>query len=361
LKRVSLILIASLLGFAALDLIAFHTNLYPYWVATGSSTGYVETVLDHERARKKTGPKQILGIGDSRMALVAKLANQLTPETGYEYGTIAVAGTTPRCWYYMLRAADPEANRYKAIVIGIESYNDEDQLEDYAERESDLNYVINQLRFSDLAEFSRSYRTPARQWRAASGIAFKGLVYKRDLQDFLAHPIDRVKSVRLSWRESYLWFYDFRTDQNSLAGLAVDWPHRKLTVPPGTPADMEAALRTRFVEPLPPETGRHSAYLKYWLGRIRDHYRGSKTQVVFARLPRAAWIRPDLPTNPQSSVHELDKEPNIALLPEGLFNELETPERFHDQVHMNQGGLDRFTEILARKMKDVLEPATDAF
>ena len=80
----------------------------------------------------------------------------------------------------------------------------------------------------------------------------------------------------------------------------------------------------------------------------------------FARLPRAAWIRPDLPVNPQSSVHELDREPNITLLPEDLFNELETPERFHDQVHMNQGGLDRFTETLARKMREVLEPISDA-
>ncbi len=350
-KRVSLILIASLLGFAGLDLLAFHTGLYPYWVATDSSIGYVETVLQHERIRQKTSPKQILGIGDSRMALVAKTANALTPETGYQFGTIAVAGTTPRCWYYMLRAIDPAADQYKAIVIGIESYNDDEILEDYAERESDLNYVIHQLSLSDLAEFSQSYRSPQRQWRAASGIAFKGLVYKRDLQDLLQHPIDRVRSVRLSWRDSHIWFYDFRADDKTLTGLSVDWPNRKLTVPPGTPPDIETVLRTRLVEPLPPQTGRHSAYLKYWLGRIRDHYRNSKTQIVFARLPRAAWIRPDLPVNPQSSVHELDKEPGVTLLPEDFFNELETPERFHDQVHMNQGGLDRFTQILAREVK----------
>jgi len=113
-----------------------------------------------------------------------------------------------------------------------------------------------------------------------------------------------------------------------------------------------------LVEPLPAQTGRRSAYMKYWLGRIRDHYRGSKTRVVFLRLPRGAWIRPDMPpTNPQSSLHELEKEPNFTLLPEHLFDELETPERFHDEVHMNQLGLDRFTEILARTMREVLGPA----
>ncbi len=30
------------------------------------------------------------------------------------------------------------------------------------------------------------------------------------------------------------------------------------------------------------------------------------------------------PTNPQSSLHQLEKEPNVTLLPEELFNELET-------------------------------------
>jgi hypothetical protein len=357
-KRVFLILVASLVGFAGLDLLAFHTNLYPYWVATSSSTGYVETVLYHERTREKKGANQILGIGDSRMALAAKTANQLTPETGYTFGTIAVAGTTPRCWYYMLRAADPNATQYRAIVIGVESYNDDELLEDYAERESDLNYVIHQLRVGDLAEFSQSYRSPQRQWRAASGIAFKGLVYKRDVQDFLAAPRERIDSVQLSWRDSHIWFYNFRGDEKTLTGLTVDWENRKITVPAGTPPDMEAALKNRLVEPLPPQTGQQSAYMKYWLGRIRDHYRGSKTRLVFLRLPRAAWIRPDMPpVNPQSSLHELEKEPNVTLLPEHLFDELETPERFHDQVHMNQPGLDRFTEILARQMREVLGPA----
>ena len=357
-KRAFLVLIASLLGFAALDLLAFHTGLYPYWVNTSSSTGYVETVLFHERSRVKEDPNQILGIGDSRMALVAKTANQLTPETGYTFGTIAVAGTTPRCWYYMLRAADPDANQYRAIVIGVESYNDDESLEDYAERESDLNYVIHQLRLSDLPEFSQSYHDPQRQWRAATGIAFKGIVYKRDVQDFLMAPIDRIRSVRLSWRDSHIWFYDFRADEKTLTGLTVDWANRKITVPPGTPAGMEAALKTRLVEPLPAQTGRRSAYMKYWLGRIRDHYRGSKTRLVFLRLPRAAWVRPDMPpTNPQSSLHQLEKEPNITLLTEHLFDELETPEKFHDEVHMNQLGLDRFTEILAHTMRDVLGPA----
>jgi hypothetical protein len=55
-------------------------------------------------------------------------------------------------------------------------------------------------------------------------------------------------------------------------------------------------------------------------------------------------------------VHELEKQPNVTLLPEHLFDELERPEIFHDEVHMNQLGHDRFSEILARQMRTVLGP-----
>jgi hypothetical protein len=354
-KRAYSIIAISLAGALTLNSIVFHTRLYPYFLEPGSSTGYVETVLYHERARVKTGPNQILGVGDSRMALVPKNANEAN--SGYQYGTIAVSGTTPRCWYYMLRAIDPDANQYKAIVFGVDSFNDDETFEDYADRETDLNYVIHQLRLSDAAEFAGSFPTPQKQLRAASGIALKGLVYKRDFADFMLHPLQRVRTVRQSWRDSFGWYYGFRSDDNTLTGLQVDWEHRTLTTPAGLAPERIEGLRRTLVDPLPAQSGRRGAYLKYWYGKIRDHYKGSQTRLVFARLPRAAWIRPDLPVNPKSSLHALQQEPNVTLLPEHLFDELETPERFHDEVHMNQGGLDRFTELLVPTIVDVLGPA----
>lgn len=354
-KRAYAILLLSLAAFLCLQWAVFHSGLYAYWVSPSSSTGYVETILYNESIRPKDGPNQIVGIGDSRMALVTKTANQFTAETGFSYGTVAVAGATPRCWYYILRAADPDANKYRAVVLGLESYNDDETYEDLADRESDLNYMAAQLRISDLPEFSRSFPTPQRQWRAASGIAFRGLVYKRDLLDFFASPLKRIHDVRQSWRDSHIWFYDFRTDDKSLAGLQVDWKHRTLTPPPGATPEFANVLKSRFLDPLPENKGLRAAYMEHWLRRIYEHYQRSQTKLVFLRLPRAAWIRPDMPpANPNSSVHQLEQYPNVRLLPEHLFDELEKPERFHDEVHMNQSGLDRFTEILAHEMPKVL-------
>ncbi|MFM2125052.1 MAG: hypothetical protein RL328_1503 [Acidobacteriota bacterium] len=358
-KRAYPVLLGTVVAFLGLHALLFHYGAYAYWVSPDSSTGYLETILYHERIRPKNGPNQVLGVGDSRMALMTKFANSFTPESGYSYGTIAVAGTTPRVWSYMLRDADPSASAYRAIIFGLDNYNDEDTLEDVADRESDLNYLANRLRVGDLNEFAFSYHDPQRQWRAASGILFRGLVYKRDLEDLLHTPIRRFRLVRQSWRDSFSWFYDYQDTSKNLVGLEVDWEHRRVTMPPGLAPDLEVGIRRRLVEPIAPQTGLHGTYMHTWMGRIAARYRESQTKLIFLRLPRAAWIRPDLPpANPKSSVRELaQQQKNVILLPEHLFDDLERPEFFKDEYHMTQAGLDRFTEILVRQVREILGPA----
>jgi hypothetical protein len=356
-RRAYRVLALTLVVFVVVNYAVFHTHLYAYWLSTDASTSQVNLVLFHESIRPKRDTNQILAVGDSRMALISKVANGYTTETGYEHGSVAVPGSTPRSWYYILRAADPEANRYRAVVFGIDTYNDDEIYEDLADRESDLSYVITQLRWSDLSDFAFSFHTPARQWKAARGIALKGLVYKRDLADFLLHPVERVRTVRQSWQHSFNWFYDYRTVETSVAGLTVDWDARTMRPPDKTDERLTKALHRNLVEPLPKYEGRRSAYLKHWLGKIREHYQESKTKLVFVRLPRAPWIRPDLPQhNAESSVRQLARRPNVILLDENLFTELERPEHFHDEQHMNQPALDRFTNIAVHELRRVLGP-----
>src|SRR5579862_4656185 len=132
-SRAVWILLASFAAYAGIEAAVFHTDLYPYFLRPDSSAGFLNTRLDNERTRPEHGPNQILAVGDSRMALVPRIANGLN--SPYEFGTMGVAGTTPRCWYYLLRAADPTANHYSAIIITMESYDDADSFEDYRDRE----------------------------------------------------------------------------------------------------------------------------------------------------------------------------------------------------------------------------------
>jgi hypothetical protein len=354
--RVAPVLLASVLAFAAIEGAVFHTGVYPWVLSPDASTGYLETILRNERERPKNGP-QVLGIGDSRMLLLPRLSNEHTAETGYTFGTIATAGSSTRSWYYMLRDTDPTARLYRAIVLAVESYDDADKWGNEADNDADLSYVIARLRLSDLWEYSRSYDAPKQQWKAARGIVFKGLVYKRDFEDFLLHPISRIRYANLSRRDSFSWNYGYSGPPDTVSDFQVDWEAKTVTAPPGVDPGRADGLRTRLVLPLPPETGAQSRYMKLWLGKIYEHYRGSPTRLIFLRLPRGGFVRPDQPRyNPRSSVRDLAAEPNVTLINEHFFDSLERPELFRDELHLNGPGMDRFSIMLTNEVSRILGP-----
>jgi hypothetical protein len=350
------VLLASVVAFAAIEGAVFHTGLYPWILTPDSSTGDLETTLRDELERPKDGP-QVLGIGDSRMLLMPRISNQHALETGYTFGNIATAGATPRDWYYMLRGADPAARRYRAIVIAVEGYDDADTWNDDNDGDADLSYVIARLRLSDLWEFSRSYDDPDFQWKAARGILFKGLVYKRDFEDLLLHPRDRFRLARLAHRDSFAWHYGYTGPPDSLADFHVDWQAKTLMAPPHADEGIVQKLKFRLLFRLPPETGVHGRYMKYWLGKIKEHYRGSPTRLIFLRLPRGGFVRPDQPRyNPRSSVRELAAEPNVTLIDEHFFDSLEKPELFRDELHLNGPGMVSFSLMLTGEVSRILGP-----
>ena len=354
--RAAPVLISSVVVFFAIEGAVFHTGLYPWIISPDSSTGSVETMLRNERLRPKTGA-QILGIGDSRMLLEPRISNEHTAETGYTFGSVGTPGTTPRAWYYMLRDADPDAHLYRAIVIGVESYDDQDTWGEEADRDTDLSYVIARLRLSDVWEFSRSYHDPWLQWKVARGILFKGLVYKRDVENFLLHPIGRIRNVNRSRRDSFMWTYEDRGPPDTVADYSVDWNARAVTGPPNADPARVEGMKIRLFEPRPPESGSYSRYLKYWFGKIKEHYRTSQTCLIFLRYPRGGWVRPDQPRyNPHSSVRDLATQPNVALMDEHFFDVLEKPELFRDQMHLNGPGMDQFSVMIAQEVRRILGP-----
>ena len=131
------------------------------------------------------------------MALLPRVANEMKAQTGYTFATIALGGTSPRGWYYELRAVDPSARAYAAIVIPSDDYDEPDGPEDLADRETDPYYLVNRLQLRDLLDFPWSYRDNKLRWRAVESILLKGLIYKRDFLEFLTNPAARLAQVRL--------------------------------------------------------------------------------------------------------------------------------------------------------------------
>ncbi len=197
----------------------------------------------------------------------------------------------------------------------------------------------------------RSYRhDPTLEWAAVRGIVLKGLIYKRDFQDFLLHPTSRIEMAKLARRDSYQWYYNYVGPNQSMEGVVVDFDKRTRDCAAGIYAtEQKVAYEYRFLAPRPPYRGDRTAYLHQWLGKIYEHYRGSKTRLIFLHLPRGPFVRPDQPAfNPHSSVRELAAQPGVILLPEHLFDSIERPGLFIDQMHMNGPGCAEFSRMLAK-------------
>jgi hypothetical protein len=249
--------------------------------------------------------------------------------------------------------------------MAVESYDDADKWNDEADNDADLSYVIARLRVSDLWEYTRSFHAPEQRWKAARGILLKEWVYKRDFEDLLLHPFGRIRDARLSHRDSLGWLYGYHGPPESIAGYRVDLEAKTLTAPPDADPARVDGLKARLFQPLPPETGTQSRYLKYWLGKIYERYRGSPTRLIFLRLPRGGFVRPDQPRyNPHSSVRDLAAQskvtlpakPQVILIDEHFFDSLEKPELFHDELHLNGPGMDRFSLMITQEVSRILGP-----
>jgi hypothetical protein len=299
-------------------------------------------------------PYQVLAVGDSRMGgFFPRIANR--EPTGYTFATISVPAATPRCWFYMLREVDPDANRYRAILIPLDDYDENEVIEPYGDRLLDINMLAAELRYSDIPEFASSFDIPDRKVTAFLDLALRGLVYKEDFQDFIRHPRARLRSVKLNRTDSHVWFYDAKGPEQSMDGVQVDWAAKSVTVPPNHTPEEKARYEHRFLDPPPAEEGRWAKYLDHWIGKILAHYSGSHTKLIFFRLARGPFIRPGTPPpNPNSFVRRLARESNVMLIEEHYFDVLERPELFADEIHLNAKGSDRFSPMLAHLVADSL-------
>jgi len=197
-RRIALTLLIAVLGLFGLDALLFRTHGYMSILEPDSSAGLVELLLWREkRAQRTGGDNLVVTLGNSRMGFVPKVVDLRPRQTGYVIRTAAAAGSDPRVWYYMLRDLDPTARRYRAIVLGVDDYDDEDRASNPDDGISALHYCIGRLRWGDTLEFARSFHSPEYKWEAFRGSVLKGIALQSDIQAFLSHPVKRIKYVRL--------------------------------------------------------------------------------------------------------------------------------------------------------------------
>ncbi len=339
--------------FFAVEALVFHTSIYSSVLEPSSTAGRLQTAVWNEQQREVLNGNQVVAVGDSRMGLRARISNQLSAETGYTFATISVPGTSPRCWYYMLREVDPNKERYAAVIIPVNRFDDE-EWEDVTNRLVDVNYLAPLLRFSDVLEFSGSFGNLSSRLEAFRGSLLKGWTYRRDFQDLLVNHKWRMKLVRSNRQDSAQALYNFEWGTRDLKGLSVDWNTRRIHFPEASTDAERRVLEDVLLRDKAAPTGKLAAYRREWFGRIVQNYQGSRTRVIFMRLPRGPVVRPDYAEDPRSVIVELAAHPNVIVASEHLFDELELPEFFGDPIHLNGPGSERFSQILAKDVGRML-------
>jgi hypothetical protein len=336
--------------FSLAEGLIFHSRFYPGLLEPQSSAGSLIAILRIEQERHLANPNQVLAVGDSRMGLRARVTDKLVGETGYTFANINTDGTFPRCWPYMLREVDPERNRYSAILVPTNEYEDDDW-GDFSAIDVDIHYLAPLLRLSDAFDFARSFPTWRLRGKAFESVFLKGLVYKADFADLLRNSHDRLKRIGWTRAELARARYNFPGSDATMTGLEVDWDaHRIIQYPPGRTPEQRLLMEQRLLRPSAPYTGARTRYRKLWYGRIVDYYRGTRTRVIFFRLPRGPVVRPYPMSTSASVVRDLGAQGRAIVLDEHLLDSLERPELFMDEIHLNGVGCELFSAMLAREV-----------
>lgn len=360
-SKAPLVVVAAFAIFALADALAFRTGAYRGLLDPASSTGTFERTVDALRTLPTDARRDVLVLGDSR------IYSGLDPgAAGRASGTLrfldgAVPGTTPRCWPFFLRAVDPQATRFRAVVIPVDTYSDDDSAIgsiDGDNRPMDLRYVVFHTRLTDIPKLAGSFSDPRLRLETAFDLLWRAPVLRDDVQELLGDPAARLRALA----------QDGQTDSDdplvahprseSLAGMRVDFERGTIGFPPGVSSDERAAIALQVL-PVARPSPSYARYRLRWLAPIAARYAVAGVPVIFVRIPTRPAHRSASP-NASGSLPAIARAYGAALLPAAPYLALERPEFFADHDHLNRAGSERFSALLGADVARLLGRSSQA-
>ncbi len=340
-------LVAAFALFALIDVLAFRTPLYHAVLDPASSTGSFESAIAQQQAFRGDPRRDVLVLGDSRIysGLNPQAASRAAGTLRFLNG--GVPGTTPRCWPFFVRAIDPDAHRFAAVVIAVDTYADDDSAIgslDGDDRPMDLRYVVFQTRLTDLPKLAGSFSDPRERVENGIDLFWRATELRDDVQALAANPFARVTAIEAARNAPAYDPLAAHPRNETLAGLHVDFATGAIVYPPGTTDDARAAIATQVLAAAKPSPS-YARYREQWLAPIVARYTAGGTPVFFVRIPtRPAHRSPSqLPSGSLVAIAEND---GARLIPAAPYLALERPELFADEDHLNREGSLRFSRLL---------------
>lgn len=345
------IVVVALVTFVLLDALVFVMPVYRHVLAPQSTAGSFERAIARVAADSANAERSVLVLGDSRIFNGFESARANARAPALHFVNAAIPGTTPRCWTIFDRIVDPDARRYRAVVIPVDTYADEDDAIgsiDGNERAFDLRYIGLRTNARETLAVATSFTSPATKVQALVSLALRGPLVREDVQDFVRDPHARIEALRAAAP------FDLPTVRTeSLAHLSLDFARDVVVAPASyTPAQRRELERQLFLRPSPSLS--YARYRTQWLGALVERYARTGVPVIFVRIPTRPAHR-TLPAPPSGSLVALMHE-HARLLPQEPYVALERPAYFADADHLNAAGAGYFSDRLAR---DVVRALAD--
>jgi hypothetical protein len=346
-------LLLGIAAFICVDGAIFHSGLYVSILAQSSYAGRVAKITEAEKERTPSGLKEVLVLGDSRIAegFSTALANELGSSAGLKFVGLAEPAASANTWYYMVREVDPTARRYSAIIvpygIGYEP-NNADPLR--------ISMTAPLLRYGDCFHFASGFQRWSGRFRAFIACILRGSAYQDDVVDLLAHPVARMRSIQQADKPHSGSEYKGRN--YDLVGTSYDATTGKVTFAPKLTEAQRLAFRKSLIQPSQSDTEYSLKLQRDWIPRIMNRYLHSPTAIVLTPLPRGPFLELAGFSRGYESVlpSSVIQRTNFSL-PGHTFDFLEKPENYFDAFHLNAKGRQQFTKMLVSEVLRRLRPA----
>jgi len=347
-------LLLGVAAFISVDGLVFHTRLYTSILAPESYAGRIAAITRAEKDRVSSGLKEVLVLGDSRMAegFSSAVADKLSSVDGFKFVNLAEPASAVNIWDYMLREVDPTGDRYWAIVvpygIGFEP-NSADHLR--------ISMAAPLLRYGDCFNFASAFQRWSGRFRAFTACILRGSAFQSDVVDFLEHPIARVRSIQrepktLQSRDLY------KGRDYDIVGTSYDPKTGQINFPSRLTAAQREAVRDSLMKPSQSETQDFLRMQRDGIQRIINRYSASSTEIVLTPVPRGPFAGlPGASMTFHAVFPIITTQKAVFSLPEQTFDFLEKPEYYFDGFHLNAKGRRRFTETLVAELVGRLRSA----
>lgn len=340
----------ALVTLVVVDAGVFRSGLYDYCVELDSSVGGVVQAISSDR---EDSSELVAVVGDSQVAegFAERVFDDVMrgKERPLRALNLGISGSSLRVWALLLERMDPQADRFRFVVIPLGQFVGRDQaIGDPAARLQDLSFLGPILNLDQGLSLASSYPSFSGQQAAWLGSVFKSFAYRYDIRAGFADPMSRTRG---RWRlmHGHEASYSYEGRPENMVGIRVEG--ESIVGYPSVIPDYRREALHQFVFGLadPQREQTRERYRAEWLDRVVQRYAGTRTEVVIIRLPPTVFPEQGGGSDTLGpTLSRLEKQPHVHVVPVSTTAYLQSPEFFCDTTHFNRRGRMQWSQRLGQ-------------